>query len=856
MAAADVYVSFGADTGGLEAAMAIAKAEVTAMTRELNALAREMRTTGASADSELGQKVLAAGASLASAKAQVSGFKEELKGVGEAGAGGLAGLLAPIAAMKEHLSGIIELVAGAFAVDKIIEFVRSMGELGEQTERTAKILGLTTQQVGELQYAFEATGTSAQNLDQMMGRFEENLAKPQTQTNLVAAGLRALGLSAKDLIGLPLPEQLGKIADATARFADGVNKTAALQSLGRGFVELIPLLDQGRSGLEDLKATADATNSVLDEMATARLVEMQHRFVELGSAVKGDGVQAFQPFVDVVNGAVRMMTDLAEAFSNSIKNGGFFGQMLSALAFAFKGIESAIAITAAGIADLDAIGDGATRALVQSFLGLGQTIGEMFKALALAIPDFFKALVAAGEEAVHAVGRQFADLGTVIGDTLHLDFAGAKAAFGAMGTDAAESASKIGAAFSGVFDFSAAERASQQSNAAVVSIFSATKDQVLANARTMQGELATIWGSPYKAGGAEGPEQDSKAEVPQLDIQTKAKNDALRQQLRDAEAEATAEIDAFKNAARAKEDDLNEQLKLHKISMGQWLAATLATLGQEEQGVRETYEKELKTAGLTSAQIIAIKTREATAIAEIQHQMAQAETKAAEDSARQYKALADQAAGLINSQVDGVLKGTTTIGQAFKNMAASAIEDIIKFLVKWVAEQAATVAANTAAIGAGAAAQKAINASTISGDASRAAAGAYAAVAGIPIIGPVLAPAAAAVAFAGVEAFGSMDIGAYDIPENQLALVHKNELVMPAAEAGAFRSMLTDAASGGGAMGGGGLTIGGPSISFPSFDPAGMAAAFENHKASIVKSVMSGVRDGAHLAGRRGVRYA
>jgi len=819
MAAADVYVSFGADTGGLEAALALAKAEVTAMTRELNTLAREMQKTGASADSELGQKVLALGESVALAKGRVSGFKDELKGVGEAGAGGLAGLLAPIAAIKENLGGVVELFAATFAIDKIIEFVKSMGELGEQTERTAMILGLTTEEVGQLNFAFASTGTNAQNIDQMMGRFEVNLAKATQGTGSAVAGLKALGLSAKELVGLSLPEQMDKIADATSRFADGTNKTAALQSLGRGFVELIPLLNQGSAGMESFRRTADATNSVLDETTTGRLVGMEHNFVTLGASIEGVAVQGFKPFIDVVNGAVRMMIDLAQAFSNSIKNGEFFGQMLSVVATAFKGVETAIVITAAGIADFDTIGDGATRALIQSFLGLGRTISEIFLALGRAIPEFFKALVTAGAEAVKAVGKQFVDLGTVIGDALKLDFAGAKAAFGGMGSDAGDSAKKIAGAFSGVFDFSAAERASQQSNAAVVDIFNKTKDQVLANARTMRGELATIWGSPYKGGGAEGPEQGAKASVPNLDEQSQgAKDKALQEQLRAAQEEAGLEVDALKNAARQKEDLFNEQLKTHQISMGEWLAQTVATLSAEEQGVQAVYDKELQTAGLTSSRIIAIKRQEAQALAEIQHQIAQAETKAAEQSAQEWKAGADQVAGVLNSQVNGVLRGATSIAQAFKNMAASALEDVIKFCIKWAAEHAATIAANifglgaqTAATGAavatqtgeiatGAAAQKAINASTISGDAARAAAGAYAAVAGIPIIGPVLAPAAAAVAFAGVEAFGSFDKGAWTVPNDMIALIHAGEKVVPSGPPAQFLDAM---ASGGGAGGGG-----------------------------------------------------
>ena len=62
-----------------------------------------------------------------------------------------------------------------------------------------------------------------------------------------------------------------------------------------------------------------------------------------------------------------------------------------------------------------------------------------------------------------------------------------------------------------------------------------------------------------------------------------------------------------------------------------------------------------------------------------------------------------------------------------------------------------------------------------------------------PLMGPLAAgPAAAAQAtVAGMAgSVASADIGMWQVPQDMLTLVHHNELVMPAAEAGAFRSLL------------------------------------------------------------------
>lgn len=66
--------------------------------------------------------------------------------------------------------------------------------------------------------------------------------------------------------------------------------------------------------------------------------------------------------------------------------------------------------------------------------------------------------------------------------------------------------------------------------------------------------------------------------------------------------------------------------------------------------------------------------------------------------------------------------------------------------------------------------------------ASVAAGKAYAAVVGIPVVGPVLAPAAAATAYAGVLAFLPSAAKGYDIPAgtNPLTQLHEREMVLPA----------------------------------------------------------------------------
>jgi hypothetical protein len=67
-------------------------------------------------------------------------------------------------------------------------------------------------------------------------------------------------------------------------------------------------------------------------------------------------------------------------------------------------------------------------------------------------------------------------------------------------------------------------------------------------------------------------------------------------------------------------------------------------------------------------------------------------------------------------------------------------------------------------------------------DAAEAFAGAYAATAAIPYVGPILAPEAAATAFAAVASMAgaaSLDVGTNYVPRDMLANIHEGEAVVP-----------------------------------------------------------------------------
>ncbi len=181
---------------------------------------------------------------------------------------------------------------------------------------------------------------------------------------------------------------------------------------------------------------------------------------------------------------------------------------------------------------------------------------------------------------------------------------------------------------------------------------------------------------------------------------------------------------------------------------------------------------------------------------------------ALQEQEREYQSFAGSVEQAFNSQLRGLVSGTETWRTAFRKV----LDDLLIRFIEWtettVAHHLVGEAMKTSATAAGAAARA--EAEEAGAAASMGAQGAamirsilssaaetFAGVFGFlsPIMGPLAAgPAAAAQAtVAGMAgAVASADIGMWQVPKDMLTLVHHNELIMPAAEAGAFRSLLGD----------------------------------------------------------------
>lgn len=137
---------------------------------------------------------------------------------------------------------------------------------------------------------------------------------------------------------------------------------------------------------------------------------------------------------------------------------------------------------------------------------------------------------------------------------------------------------------------------------------------------------------------------------------------------------------------------------------------------------------------------------------------------------------------------------------------------------------------------------------TIAMRAAEAAAGAWAALSGIPYVGPFLAPAAAAAALAGVLALGGgirSAAGGYDIPAglNPITQLHAQEMVLPKEYANVIRGMAEGDGSGGPV-----------NVHIHTIDAAGVNQFLMKHKSAVAAAAYSAADQGMGIRNQPGRR--
>ena len=822
--ASNVDVRITADVADLTAKFALAKAESSALTSELNKLAREAAAAGGQMSAEMKAGLQDAAQAAVKARAEMQALGNQLKQAHDSTGGFLSGLTA--------VKGGLEALGLGVTIGGLEAFGERILTNTAHLQHEADVLQLhVTAYQAYIQAAVDS-GVDTDVVDGAIRRFTVNVGNAQVGMGAAAGAFVEMGISANQS-NEALLQQVSTFMLTT----DAGNRARLSQELfGRSGAELIPLYKQWAQGAADLTAKYDAMGRIIDpgvtEAAEQADIKLNQSWEHLKAAAAGpvtDLTQALGGMLDVVQGAPVAADGWAE-----------FGANVSI--------------------SLESIVDPAGAAI------------DALKQLA--------ALQAKGEWHASAGGMSRPPPGVKLDKPPEAEEVAALDAIDAKLRERKDLEERLAIATKTRDDATAAGDATGHAKA--VEVVTDLQKQLDALNR-----VPTDTGV-HKAAAA------ARAELHALVEDARQISTEL-----DAEARSDAQRDVAlaKDALKQKQTVLDEEYRAHRITAQQKYDATIEALDKEVAAERAALEQIIHS-DLTSAeqkhdalnQEIVLDATANDAIAQAHRQLTeelQAEDRKRLESWREVNSQIEGAEGELVSDIFTKRQGLATdlMQIGFKMLQEELTNDQRMLTQRWevnegilasdratasggliwktlvgtqetamvVTNQAAQTAAVTAgavallgiqatAAATGAAISATTNATEISHDAAKAAAGAYAALAGIPVVGPFLAPVAAAVAFAAVEAFGSFDRGLDVVPRDMVAQIHAGERIVPASDNRAMISAL----SGNGGRGGSGGDVHlnyAPTINAPQ--QKSLAKMLDDESSTMVSWIEARVRDGA-----------
>ncbi|MGB8422177.1 hypothetical protein [Paraburkholderia sp.] len=800
----------------------------------------------------------------------------------------LEGFSKSIALVGKSFALLGEVAMLGFVGEKLMDLGKEFAEFGEQTEIASKKTGLSTTTVQELGFAANMTGVSAEGMNQAMMRLSRAMTSAEGGSKPLQASFEALGISSKSLEDMSLDQVLAKVADKFAATEDGSTKAAiAMQLFGRQGSDLIPLLDKGASGIAELRQRAEdlgvvmgaddveagaKLNEQLKEMdaqmsalklragaelapAMSTLVELMSQgsvrggtldtmFVALGEAIRGvtavvlTVVTAFEQMGDVINGVAQAANRLgaldfkgvgnamSTAFTKAKADGDAYTESLDKLFSAGKKVQSLEGAEEGGpkgkLQAPDA-GGGAGPSQVELWKTQLQqqeeASGQYFKDNLKDEEAFWEqklSLVKAGSKDYVAIEHELYQVKSELAHqslaedlgTMREEMADAQSGSLQKIEIASREADRIGQAYG---------YQSAQYKTALAEMLKAGKEYSDAQVQLV-------------ADGIQRQEQQQLAGVARAENADKAKFKAGQE----SSAQETANLIAEENERYAIETDA--------------LAREMALYQQDSKEYQKLLDEKLKATEAHTTQLEKIN------------------QQGAQQTQTQWNNAFKTIDSTMNSSVLAMIKGTQTLQQSMIKVADQILNSMIKVILemaeRWIAGEAQKIAASQGASAVlnalglqdaitSRVTQTATATTDIASQAAIAGAGAYAATAAIPYVGPALAPAAGMEAFASVMAYESMASAAggfYNVPENMLANIHKDEMVLPSWAAQGVRSIIQTGQGGGsGAAGGGGG--GGMSLTYAPqiggvLGDSQFKGMLAKHSDAVYDMVKQAIRDG------------
>ena len=260
----------------------------------------------------------------------------------------------------KSVNGVLANLGVAVSVAGLTAMVKSAINTGDALDEMSQRVGVSVETLSVWKPAAEQSGVSGESFEKGLRKLSTTMLEAATGSEDAARGFSAVGVEFKNQDGtLRATDQV--LLDLAERFKampDGAEKTAlAVQLFGKSGAELIPFLNQGRDGINELAAEMQALGVQMSSETAAQAGNFNDALDKLKLATTSIGNQIIASLLPALN-------DMAGGMVESAKQGGTLRAILDGVVLVLKTLALGAATVGKALVALgEAIGAGVAAAV-------------------------------------------------------------------------------------------------------------------------------------------------------------------------------------------------------------------------------------------------------------------------------------------------------------------------------------------------------------------------------------------------------------------------------------------------------------------------------------------------------------
>lgn len=170
--------------------------------------------------------------------------------------------------IKKFAAGALSLAALKKTVGAVVELANATADYGDRIDKQSQVLGLSRKAYQEWDYILGQNGASIDSLGVSMKTLNAAIQSATEGNEEYNGALVKLGLNYVELNQMSPEDRFEAVVRAFQKMPEGAKKSAlAIEMFGRNGMELLPLLNQSETSIDELRQRAEELGLIMSDDA-------------------------------------------------------------------------------------------------------------------------------------------------------------------------------------------------------------------------------------------------------------------------------------------------------------------------------------------------------------------------------------------------------------------------------------------------------------------------------------------------------------------------------------------------------------------------------------------------------------